>query len=103
MPVEEELLGIDTYGCLDLGVTVAAFELHEPTGVVGIKLYIVGMDDVRNYAIIVLNHKTSFNVDFLLSNCSKLNFNLDFEVSRLRDYEMPHIPATSMSRFQYVN
>ena len=38
-----------------------------------------------------------------ISNCSKLNFNLDFEASRLRGFEMSCIPATSMPRFQYVN
>ena len=35
-----------------------------------------------------------------LSNCSKLNFNMDFEA---RDFEMSRTLATSMSRFQYVN
>ena len=48
---------------------------------------------------------------FPLSNCSKLNFSLVFEVSRLRDFGRPRIPAfpqprdpaTSRPRFQYVN
>ena len=37
------------------------------------------------------------------SNCSKLNFDLDFDAARLCDFEMSRILAPSMHRFQYVN
>ena len=53
----------------------------------------------------VFDRKTIANVErcYNLSNCSKLNFNLDFEATKLRDFEMSRILATSMPRFQYVN
>ena len=38
----------------------------------------------------------------ILSNCSKINFNLDFGAARLRDFEMSRILAASMPRFQYA-
>ena len=38
-----------------------------------------------------------FIVFVFISNCSKLNFNLDFEVAGLRGL------VTSLSRFQYIN
>ena len=33
----------------------------------------------------------------LVSNCSKLNFNLDYEAARLQDFEMYRILAISLS------
>ena len=39
----------------------------------------------------------------LLKYLFKINFNLDFEAARLRNFEMSRILATLTPRFQYVN
>ena len=56
-----------------------------------------GMRRQRQKCFIINQDKQLLKYQF------KINFNLDFEAARLRNFEMSRILATLTPRFQYVN